>query len=59
MRTQLQAEAADSGGTRHRAAYRLCQAEAGCQAIVVSQDGGIRLVRQRMGQVVFWNQLIV
>lgn len=57
--TQLQAEAADSGGTRHRAAYRLCQAEAGCQAIVVSQDGGIRLVRQRAGQVVFWNQLIL
>lgn len=55
--TQLQPEAADSGGTRHRAAYRLCQAEAGCQAIVVSQDGGIRLVRQRAGQVLFWNQL--
>ncbi len=56
---QLQAEAADSGGTRHRAAYRLCQAEAGCQAIIVSQDGGIRLVRQRAGQVIFWNQLIL
>ena len=57
--TQLQPEAADSGGTRHRAAYRLCQAEAGCQAIVVSQDGGIRLVRQHAGQVLFWNQLIL
>ncbi|MGI4872700.1 MAG: putative sensor domain DACNV-containing protein [Janthinobacterium lividum] len=56
---QWQAEAADSGGTRHRAAYRLCQAEAGCQAIVVSQDGGIRLVRQRAGQVMFWTQLIL
>jgi hypothetical protein len=56
---QVQAEAADSGGTRHRAAYRLCQAEAGCQAIVVSQDGGIRLVRQRAGQVLFWNQLML
>ncbi len=49
----LQAEAADSGGTRHRAAYRLCQ------AIVVSQDDGIRLVRQRAGQVIFWNQVIL
>ena len=57
--TQLQPEAADSGGTRHRAAYRLCQAEGGCQAIVVSQDGGIRLVRQQAGQVLFWNQLIL
>ena len=57
--TQLRAEAADSGGTRHRAAYRLSQAEVGCQAIVVSQDGGIRLVRQQAGQVVYWNQLIL
>ena len=57
--SQLQAEAADSGGTRHRAAYRLCQAAAGCLAIVVSQDGSIRLVRQRAGQVLFWNQLIL
>jgi hypothetical protein len=57
--TQLQAEAADSGGTRHRAAYRLCQAEADCQAVVVSQDGGIRLVCQRAGQVLFWQHLIL
>ena len=28
--TQLQAEAANSGGPRHRAAYRLCQAEPEC-----------------------------
>ncbi|MGI4834015.1 MAG: putative sensor domain DACNV-containing protein [Janthinobacterium lividum] len=57
--TQLQAEAADSGGTRHRAAYRLCQAEAGCLIMVVSQDGGVKFVRQQQGQVVFWDQLPV
>lgn len=54
--TQLQAEEADSGGTRHRAAYRLCQAEADCLVVVVSQDGGAKFVRQQQGQVVFWEQ---
>jgi hypothetical protein len=57
--TQLQAEPADSGGTRHRAAYRLCQAEAGCLVMVVSQDGGVKFVRQHQGQVVFWDQVPV
>ncbi|MFD1870804.1 putative sensor domain DACNV-containing protein [Hymenobacter bucti] len=54
--TRLQAEAADSGGTRHRAAYRLCHAEAACLVMVVSQDGGVKFVRQQQGQVVFWEQ---
>jgi hypothetical protein len=54
--TQLQAEAANSGGTRHRAAYRFCQAEPGCLALVVSQDGGVKFVRQQAGQIVFWEQ---
>jgi hypothetical protein len=54
--TQLQAEAANSGGTRHRAAYRLCQAEPECLALVVSQDGGVKFVRQQAGQIVFWEQ---
>jgi len=57
--TQLQAEAADSGGTRHRAAYRLCQAEAECLVMVISQDGGVKFVRQQQGKVVFWDQLPV
>jgi hypothetical protein len=57
--TQLQAEPADSGGTRHRAAYRLCQAEAGCLVMVVSQDGGVKFVRQHQGRVVFWDQVPV
>jgi hypothetical protein len=51
-----QAEAANSGGTRHRAAYRLCQAEPECLALVVSQDGGVKFVRQQAGQIVFWEQ---
>lgn len=53
----LQAEPVDSGGTRHRAAYRLCAADARCLVIVVSQDGAIKFVRQLEGKVVFWDQL--
>ncbi|MGI4872131.1 MAG: putative sensor domain DACNV-containing protein [Janthinobacterium lividum] len=56
---QVQAEAADSGGTRHRAAYRLCLAEPASMAIVVSQDGGVRFVHHQAGRVVFWEQLTV
>lgn len=55
--TQLQAEAPDHGGTRHRAAYRLCAAEPESMAIVVSQDGGVRFVHSQDGKVVFWEQL--
>jgi hypothetical protein len=55
--TRLQAVPIDGGGTRHRAAYRLCAADPRCLVIVVSQDGNIRFVRQREGQVVFWDQL--
>ncbi len=53
----LRAEAPDRGGTRHRAAYRLCLAEPASMAIVISQDGGVRFVHQQAGQVVFWEQL--
>ena len=53
----LQTVPADHGGTRHRAAYRLCLAEPECLAIVVSQDGGVQFVHQDAGKVIFWDQL--
>ena len=55
--TQLRAEPADHGGTRHRAAYRLCRAEPESMAIVVSQDGGVRFVHAQADKVIFWEQL--
>jgi hypothetical protein len=48
---------ADHGGTRHRAAYRLCLAAPDCLAIVVSQDGNVQFVHNQQGRVVFWDQL--
>ena len=51
--TQLRAEPADQGGTRHRAAYRLCRAEPESMAIVVSQDGGVRFVHAQADKVIF------
>ena len=53
----LQPVPADHGGTRHRAAYRLCLAAPECLAIVVSQDGQVQFVHNQQGQVVFWDQL--
>lgn len=55
--SELRAEAPDAGGTRHRAAYRLCLTQPDSLAIVVSQDGGVRFVHNQAGQIVFWEQL--
>jgi hypothetical protein len=46
-----------SVGTRHRSAYRLCNAFQGVIAAVVSQDGGVRFCTLKNGQVTYWNQL--
>lgn len=54
---RLEPVPADHGGTRHRAAYRLCLAAPECLAIVVSQDGNVQFVHNQQGQVVFWDQL--
>lgn len=53
----LQAEPADQGGTRHRAAYRLCEAAPACLAVAVSQDGGVQMVHHNAGRIIFWSQL--
>jgi hypothetical protein len=53
----LQAEPADQGGTRHRAAYRLCLAAPACLAVAVSQDGGVQLVHHNAGRIIIWSQL--
>ncbi|RZK19835.1 MAG: hypothetical protein EOO56_13495 [Hymenobacter sp.] len=55
--TALQPVPADHGGTRHRAAYRLCLAAPDCVAIVVSQDGNVQFVHNQEGKVIFWDQL--
>lgn len=57
--TQRRAEAPDAGGTRHRAAYRLCLAHPDCEAIVLSQDGGVRFVHSQADHIVFWEQLAI
>lgn len=55
--TELQPVAVDHGGTRHRAAYRVCLAAPDCLAIVVSQDGNVQFVHNQGGKVIFWDQL--
>ena len=48
-------ERTDSVGTRHRAAYRLCQHEHEALAVVASQDGGVRFVRWMNDAVTYWD----
>lgn len=54
--TQTTASMVDGEGTRHRSAYRLCQAHPPTLAFVVSQDGGITVVHNCDGLVVTWEQ---
>jgi hypothetical protein len=54
---QVETEATSGVGTRHRSVYRLCNALPAASAIVVSQDGGVRIVRQVNGKVTYWEQL--
>jgi hypothetical protein len=49
-------ETTENVGTRHRSAYRLCQAIPDALAIVISQDGDVRFVKRLGGAVVYWNQ---
>jgi hypothetical protein len=48
-------ERAAGMGTRHRSVYRLCQFDPEMLAIVVSQDGGVRFIKQLDGRVAYWD----
>lgn len=43
-------------GTRHRSAFRLCNALADVIAVVISQDSNVRFVKQKDGAVTYWDQ---
>ncbi|MBS2037715.1 hypothetical protein JST97_22215 [bacterium] len=43
-------------GTRHRSVYRLCAQLPWLLALVQSQDGRIRMVKQYNGNVTYWDQ---
>lgn len=47
----------ESFGTRHRSAYRICRAT-GAAVIVVSQDGGVRIVRREGTRVLFFENVL-
>jgi hypothetical protein len=47
----------DRVGTRHRSAYRLCQAVRDALALVVSQDGGLHFIRWHDQSVAYWEQV--
>ncbi len=51
------AESTERVGTRHRSAYRLCQAMKDALAVVVSQDGGVRFACWQADAVTYWHYL--
>ncbi len=53
--TRVTFESAEGMGTRHRAAFRLCNSVHEALAIVVSQDDTVRFVRWHNGAVTYWD----
>jgi hypothetical protein len=49
-------EPVENVGTRHRAAYRFAQAHPRGLALVISQDGAVRFVANRAGELTYWEQ---
>ncbi|UFS69869.1 diadenylate cyclase [Geomonas sp. RF6] len=44
-------------GTRHRAAYRLCQELHEAIVLVISHDGNVQIVKWHNGSVTYWDQV--
>ena len=55
--THREPETVEGVGTRHRSAYRLCQRLHDALAIVVSQDGGVRVMAWTNGAVAYWDHV--
>ncbi len=55
--TIIEQESSEGVGTRHRAAYRLCHELHDALAVVISQDGNVRLVKWHNGAVTYWDQV--
>jgi hypothetical protein len=54
--TITEIELSEGVGTRHRAAYRLCEELHDAVAIVISQDGNVRFVKWHNGSITYWDQ---
>jgi hypothetical protein len=48
----------ESFGTRHRSAFRVCSNYEDALAVVVSQDGGVRVVKRIGAKVILWNSAL-
>ena len=57
LAAETQMESTLGVGTRHRSAYRICHALPGLVAMVVSQDGAMRLMKRSGNQVVYSDHL--
>jgi len=55
--SRIEIESVFGVGTRHRSAYRFCNALPGASALVVSHDGSVRLIGKRGDYVVYSEHL--
>jgi hypothetical protein len=57
-RTPCQVEPVDANGTRHRSVIRFCNAIEGATGFVLSQDGGMKVVRRGTEGVEMWGDVV-
>lgn len=57
--TEMEPVATDAFGTRHRSVFRFCNAHSDVIAIVVSQDGQARFVKNLGGRVVYFDHRVL
>ena len=50
-------ESVEGVGTRHRSAYRFCQRFHDAIALVISQDGTVRFVAHKDGELMYWDHV--
>jgi hypothetical protein len=57
-KTACRIESVEANGTRHRSVIRFCSAIAGATGFVLSQDGGMKMVRKGSHGVEMWGDVV-
>jgi hypothetical protein len=57
-KTPSRVESVEANGTRHRSVIRFCSGIEGATGFILSQDGGMKVVRSVCGDVEMWGDVV-
>ena len=57
-KTPCRIESVEANGTRHRSVIRFCSAISGATGFILSQDGGMKVVRKGSGGIEMWGDVV-